>query len=98
MIQLLRHLQVERGMSMIFISHDLSVVLRVADRVLVLDQGRIVEEGSGAGMLMAPRHRATRSLMAASGRDLLFAHGSANTNGHLDDLELATMNRGGSDD
>jgi peptide/nickel transport system ATP-binding protein len=46
MIQLLKHLQVERGMSMIFISHDLSVVLRVADRVLVVDRGRIVQDGA----------------------------------------------------
>ncbi|MEX2291851.1 MAG: ABC transporter ATP-binding protein [Mycobacteriales bacterium] len=73
MIQLLKHLQVERGMAMIFISHDLSVVLRVADRVLVLDGGRIVEEGAGGGMLAAPRHPVTRSLLAAAGRDLLFA-------------------------
>jgi peptide/nickel transport system ATP-binding protein len=73
MIQLLKHLQVERGMAMIFISHDLSVVLRVADRVLVLADGHIVEEGSGGTMLAAPRHEVTRSLLAAAGRDLLFA-------------------------
>jgi len=78
MIQLLKHLQVERGMAMIFISHDLSVVLRVADRVLVLDGGRIVEEGGGGAMLAAPRHDVTRSLLSAAGRDLLFAGG----NGH----------------
>jgi peptide/nickel transport system ATP-binding protein len=73
MIQLLKHLQVERGMAMIFISHDLSVVLRVSDRVLVLDRGRIVEEGSGGTLLATPRHEVTRSLLSASGRDLLFA-------------------------
>ena len=75
MIQLLKHLQVERGMAMIFISHDLAVVLRVADRVLVLDRGRIVEEGAGGALLAAPRHEVTRSLLSASGRDLLFAGG-----------------------
>ena len=57
MIQLLKHLQVERGMSMIFISHDLSMVLRVADRVLVLDRGRIVEQGAGGKMLASPPAR-----------------------------------------
>jgi peptide/nickel transport system ATP-binding protein len=77
MLQLLKHLQVERGMSMIFISHDLSVVLRVADRVVVLDHGRIVEEGSGGTLLVSPRHPVTRALLAASGRDLLFVE-----NGH----------------
>ena len=73
MIQLLKHLQVERGMSMVFISHDLSVVLRVADRVLVLAGGRIVEEGAGGTMLASPKHDVTRSLLSAAGRDLLFA-------------------------
>jgi ABC-type dipeptide/oligopeptide/nickel transport system ATPase component len=73
MIQLLKHLQVERGMAMIFISHDLSVVLRVSDRVLVLAGGRIVEEGAGGAMLASPKHDVTRSLLSAAGRDLLFA-------------------------
>ena len=73
MIQLLKHLQVERGMSMIFISHDLAVVLRVADRVVVLERGRIVEEGPGSRLLVAPQHPVTRSLLDAAGRDLLFA-------------------------
>ena len=79
MIQLLKHLQVERGMAMIFISHDLSVVLRVSDRVLVLDRGRIVEEGSGGTLLATPQHEVTRSLLSASGRDLLFAGANGST-------------------
>lgn len=73
MIQLLKHLQVERGMAMVFISHDLAVVLRVADRVLVLDRGCVVEEGAGGSMLMAPKSAVTRSLLAAAGRDTLLA-------------------------
>lgn len=72
MIQLLKHLQVERGMAMLFVSHDLAVVLRVADRVLVLDHGRVVEEGSSARLLTAPQHPATRALLTAAGRDRLF--------------------------
>ena len=81
MIQLLKQLQVDRGMAMVFVSHDLSVVLRVSDRVLILDRGRIVEEGSGGTLLAAPRHAATRALLTAAGRDLLFtgangAHGA----------------------
>ncbi len=72
MLQLLKHLQVERGMAMVFISHDLSVVLRIADRVMILDQGRAVEEGPGSRILVDPRHPATRALLAAAGRDLLF--------------------------
>jgi len=96
MIQLLKHLQVEKGMAMIFISHDLSVVLRVADRVIVLDQGRIVEEGSGGTLLVAPRHPVTRMLLAASGRDLLFAGDKhPESPRQVDDFELTAVNRGG---
>jgi peptide/nickel transport system ATP-binding protein len=76
LIQLLKHLQVERGMAMIFVSHDLSVVLRVADRVVVFDQGKVVEEGTGSQILVSPRHDVTRGLLAASGRDALFARAS----------------------
>ncbi len=72
MMHLLKTLQVERGMAMILIAHDLAVVLRVADRVLVLDGGRVVEEGPGSRLLAAPRHPVTRALLAASGRDELF--------------------------
>jgi peptide/nickel transport system ATP-binding protein len=68
MLQLLKHLQVERGMAMVFVSHDLAVVLRVADRVVVMDGGRIVEEGRGDLLLLAPRHPVTKSLLEASGR------------------------------
>jgi peptide/nickel transport system ATP-binding protein len=73
MLQLLKHLQVERGMAMLLISHDLAVVLRVADRVLVLDRGRVVEEGSGSRLFVAPKHPATQALLEAAGRDALFA-------------------------
>ena len=59
-------------MAMVFISHDLSVVLRIADRVLILDQGRVVEQGPGSRLLADPSHPVTQSLLAAAGRDLLF--------------------------
>ncbi|MDQ6726217.1 MAG: ABC transporter ATP-binding protein [Actinomycetota bacterium] len=93
MIQLLKHLQVERGMAMIFISHDLAVVLRVADRVLVLDRGRIVEEGSGGSLLMTPRHPVTAALLAASGRDRLFPTTDDPHTGRQ--LELAAISKEG---
>jgi peptide/nickel transport system ATP-binding protein len=72
MLQLLKTLQVERGMAMVFVSHELAVVLRVADRVIVLDEGRVVEDGTGSRLLAAPQHPTTRALLAASGRDELF--------------------------
>jgi peptide/nickel transport system ATP-binding protein len=67
LLQLLRELQVERGMAMIFVSHDLATVLRVADRVLVLDRGRVVEEATGTALLTRPAHPLTRRLLDASG-------------------------------
>ncbi len=67
MLQLLKELQVERGMAMVFVSHDLAVVLRVADRVVVMDAGRIVEQGRGDELLRAARHPVTQALLAASG-------------------------------
>lgn len=72
MLQLLKQLQVERGMAMLLISHQLAVVLRIADRVLVLDGGRVVEEGSGTSLLVAPQHPTTRRFLSAAGADDLF--------------------------
>ena len=71
-LQLLKQLQVDRGMAMVLVSHDLGAVLRVADRVMVMDRGRVVEQGTGSELLMGPRHEATKALLSAAGRDLLF--------------------------
>jgi peptide/nickel transport system ATP-binding protein len=73
MLQLLKRLQVERGMAMVLISHDLAVLLRASDRVLVMAAGRVVEEAPGAQLLASPHHAVSRALLAASGRDALFA-------------------------
>jgi peptide/nickel transport system ATP-binding protein len=75
MLQLLKAIQVERGMAMILVSHDLAVVLRTVDRVLVLDHGRVVEEQTGTSLLRDPRHPTTRKLLEASGRSLLVTSG-----------------------
>jgi peptide/nickel transport system ATP-binding protein len=81
-LQLLKQLQVDRGMAMVLVSHDLAAVLRVADRVLVMDGGRVVEQGSGSELLVRPRHPATRALLDASGRDLLFEAEKTTTGGN----------------
>lgn len=61
---LLRRLQQERGLSLIFISHDLGAVRRLCDRILVLEAGRVVEQGDTAAVLADPRHPHTRKLVA----------------------------------
>ena len=67
MLQLLKSLQVERGMAMVLISHDLAVLLRVADRVLVMERGELVEQAPGTQLLLSPRQPISRALLAASG-------------------------------
>ena len=76
MLQLLKALQVERGMAMILVSHDLAVLLRVADRVLVMSGGSVVEHAAGTGLLLSPHHQVSRSLLAASGWPLARAWGN----------------------
>ncbi|MEV4059435.1 ABC transporter ATP-binding protein [Nonomuraea dietziae] len=64
-LDLLAELQTEYGTAMIFISHDLGVVHRLADRVLVMKDGQVVEEGEADEVLLRPRHDYTRALVAA---------------------------------
>jgi ABC-type glutathione transport system ATPase component len=62
---LMRDLTTEIGAGMLFISHDLGVVRRIADRTLVMYAGRIVESGRTDEVWEAPRHPYTRALLAA---------------------------------
>ena len=64
-LQLIRALQDEMQMGVIFITHDMGVVAEVADRVLVMYRGDKVEEGASEAVFAAPRHVYTRALLAA---------------------------------
>ena len=65
-IDLLRELQATHGLSYIFISHDLAVVRVLADEVLVMKDGRCVEQGTTEAIFEAPREAYTRALLAAA--------------------------------
>ena len=64
-LALIRLLQDELRMSVIFITHDMGVVAEVADRVMVMYRGEMVEQGSADQIFHAPRHPYTRALLAA---------------------------------
>ncbi|MFN8643220.1 MAG: ABC transporter ATP-binding protein [Candidatus Binatia bacterium] len=65
LLALLQALQQRLGMAMLFITHDLSIVRAIADRVCVMQRGRIVESGAVAEVFAAPQHPYTRLLLAA---------------------------------
>ncbi|MBO6718500.1 MAG: ABC transporter ATP-binding protein [Rhizobiaceae bacterium] len=64
-LKLLKELQRRRGLTYIFITHDLSVVRNIADRVAVFEKGRMVELGTVESIFTNPSHPYTRSLIAA---------------------------------
>ena len=64
-LALLARLKRERGLAMLFVTHDLAAAAAVAERIAVLEQGRIVESGATAEVMAAPRHPHTRALLAA---------------------------------
>jgi peptide/nickel transport system ATP-binding protein len=64
-LNLLKDLQAAHGLSYVFISHDLAVVRFMADSVLVMDQGTVVEHGATEAVLAQPQHAVTQALLAA---------------------------------
>ena len=65
-VDLLRELQVRHGLAYLFISHDLRVVRALAEELIVMQAGRVVERGATARVLAAPEHPYTRALLAAA--------------------------------
>ncbi len=64
-LALIREIQTTRRMAVLFITHDFGVVAEIADRIAVMQQGRLVEHGPAEGILEAPREPYTRTLLAA---------------------------------
>jgi peptide/nickel transport system ATP-binding protein len=65
-INLLKEIQNERGMGLLLISHDLALVRKVADRILVMREGKIVEGGPASHIVTRPGHAYTRALVGAA--------------------------------
>src|SRR6202008_4947551 len=64
-LALLADIRARRGMTLLFITHDLGIVRRIADRVCVMNGGKIVEQGPVEQVFTAPKHPYTRALLAA---------------------------------
>ncbi len=67
-LKLLKEIQLRRGMALLFITHDLGIVRKIADRVCVMTHGKIVETGETADVFANPQHPYTRHLLAAEPR------------------------------
>ncbi len=77
---LLRELQRELGLSVIFVTHDLGAAVEVADRIAVMYAGRIVEQGTTRAIMRSPRHPYTRALLKS------LAHGAVKKGTHLETI------------
>jgi peptide/nickel transport system ATP-binding protein len=64
-LNLLRELQQQLGLGLLFITHNMGVVAYLADQIAVMQRGRIVEQGSAEQVLQSPAHDYTRTLLAA---------------------------------
>ncbi len=67
-LRLLRDLQREHGMAVVFVTHDLAVAAEIGDRIAVMVGGRVVEQGAAADVLARPAHPYTAALLAARPR------------------------------
>ena len=87
-LNLLVELKQSLGLSYLFISHDLSVVRYIADRVLVMNTGKIVESGDHESIWPRPAHAYTRSLIDAVPKPAFSRHKHDNTAPRQDDVDL----------
>jgi peptide/nickel transport system ATP-binding protein len=80
---LLRELQRELGLSVVFVTHDIGAAVEVADRIAVMYAGRIVEQGTTRTLMRSPRHPYTRALLKS------LAHGSVKKGTRLETISGA---------
>jgi len=65
-LKLLLHIQENRGLSILFITHDIAVARKISDRIAVMHEGKIVEEGPVSQIITAPIHPCTKALVASA--------------------------------
>jgi oligopeptide/dipeptide ABC transporter ATP-binding protein len=94
-VNLLRRLQDERGITYLFISHDLALVRHLAHRVAVMYLGRIVEEGDSEDLFTDPRHPYTQLLLAAVPRPRVREHSQKDPVRQIGEATGALMQRTG---
>ncbi|MDO8695829.1 MAG: ATP-binding cassette domain-containing protein, partial [Pseudomonas sp.] len=87
-LQLLKDLQARLGMSLLLISHDLNLVRRIAQRVCVMQQGRVVEQADCAELFRAPQHPYTQELLGAEPRGEPVANVPGATQLEVEDLRV----------
>jgi peptide/nickel transport system ATP-binding protein len=73
-LQLIKSLQKEKNMGVLFISHDLGLVKEIADKIVVMYKGKIVEQGAAENILTQPKHPYTKALLAC--RPILYPKGT----------------------
>ncbi|WP_299048925.1 dipeptide ABC transporter ATP-binding protein [uncultured Tateyamaria sp.] len=78
-LSLLKRLAAEDGMGLLMITHDLAVVAEMADRIVVMHGGNVVETGEAHALLTAPHHPYTRALLAASNHRVTLPMGAQDT-------------------
>lgn len=67
-LRLIRRMQESHGTAVVFVTHDLGVVAQICDHIILLYAGKVIEAGTTADVLAAPKHAYTRALIAASPR------------------------------
>jgi oligopeptide/dipeptide ABC transporter ATP-binding protein len=90
-LALLRQLVAERGMALAVVTHDMGVIAALADDVIVMRQGRVIERGPVERILAAPEHEHTRSLLAATPRVDTPGAGSAGGPDHGETVKPLTV-------
>lgn len=78
-LKLIRELQKEMGMAILFITHDLGIVRQISDRVAVMNQGRLIEQGETQALFAAPKEEYTRKLIESEPKGLAEQETSAET-------------------